>query len=189
MTKNKVNRHKSSALTLATLSYCDNCLLWHLSTVTIAFCLCLLCLLSHLPTLILAYSYTCLLSNLPTLKFAYSQICQLSHLPTLTLANSHTCLLTHLPTLKLAYSHTCLPLNSLRTQQMQSVTDRQTGLLTNMVTYRDANVVYNSLNTYICASLPSNTLKNSKKAKRVRQMDGPTDQHGEHGTRILLITH
>ena len=63
-------------------------------------------------------------------------------------------------------------------QKMQSVTDRRTDLLTNAVTYKDANVVYNSLNTQICASLPLNSLKNAKKAKRDRQTDGPTDQHG-----------
>ena len=60
----------------------------------------------------------------------------------------------------------------------QSVTDRQTDLLTNTVAYRDDNVVYNSLSTQICASLPLNSLKNAKKAKRDRQTDGPTDQHG-----------
>ena len=63
-------------------------------------------------------------------------------------------------------------------QKKQSVTDRRTDLLTNTVTYRDMNVVYNSLNTQICASLPLNSLKNAKKAKRDRQTDGPTDQHG-----------
>ena len=64
-------------------------------------------------------------------------------------------------------------------QKKQSVTDRRTDLLTNMVAYRDANVVYNSLNTQICASLPLNSLKNAKKAKRDRLTDGPTDQHGD----------
>ena len=61
----------------------------------------------------------------------------------------------------------------------QSVTDGRTDLLTNMVTYRDGNVVNNSLDTQICASLPLNSLKNAKKAKRDRQTDGPTDQHGD----------
>ena len=64
-------------------------------------------------------------------------------------------------------------------QKKQSVTDRRTDVLTNMVAYRDANVVYNSLSTQICASLPLNSLKNAKKAKRDRQTDGPTDQHGD----------
>ena len=64
-------------------------------------------------------------------------------------------------------------------QIKQSVTDRRTDLLTNIVAYRDANVVYNSPNTQICASLPLNSLKNAKKAKRDRQTDGPTDQHGD----------
>ena len=61
----------------------------------------------------------------------------------------------------------------------QSVTDRRTDLLTNMMTYRDGNVVNNSLNIQICASLPLNSLKNAKKAKWDRQTDGPTDQHGD----------
>ena len=62
---------------------------------------------------------------------------------------------------------------------MQSVTDRRTDLLTNTVTYRDVNVVYNSLSTQICASLPLNSLKNAKKPERDRQTDRPTDQHGD----------
>ena len=53
----------------------------------------------------------------------------------------------------------------------------QTDGRTNTVTYSDANVVYNSLDTEICAPLPLNSLKNAKKAKWDRQMDGPTDQH------------
>ena len=57
--------------------------------------------------------------------------------------------------------------------------DRWTDLLTSMVTYRDANVFYNSLKTLTCATLPLNSLKNAKKAKRDRQTDGPTDQHGD----------
>ena len=71
------------------------------------------------------------------------------------------------------------------------MTDRRTDLLTNTVTYRDVNVVFNSLNTQICASLPLITLKNAKKlsvtelvlnslkkpkkAKRHRQTDLPTN--------------
>ena len=61
----------------------------------------------------------------------------------------------------------------------QSVKDGRTDLLTSMVTYRDANVFYNSLKTLTCATLPLNSLKNAKKAKRDRQTDGPTDQHGD----------
>ena len=61
-------------------------------------------------------------------------------------------------------------------QKKQSGTDRRTDLLTNMVTYRDANVVYNSLNTQICASLPLNSLKNAKKQSGT---DRRTDQHGD----------
>ena len=62
-------------------------------------------------------------------------------------------------------------------QKKQSVADRWTDLLTNMVAYIDANVVCNSLSTQIYASLPLNSLKNAKKAKRDRQTDGTTDQH------------
>ena len=44
--------------------------------------------------------------------------------------------------------------------------------MTNMVAYRDTNVVYNSLNTQICASLPLNSLKKAKKQSGTdRQMD------------------
>ena len=60
--------------------------------------------------------------------------------------------------------------------QKRSVTDRRTDLLTNMVTYRDAKVVYNSLDTQICASLPLNSLKNAKKAKWDRPTNRPTDR-------------
>ena len=63
---------------------------------------------------------------------------------------------------------------------MPTLTLTQTdGLPTVTVTYRDANVVYNSLNTQICASLPLNSLKNTKKAKWDRQTNRPTDQHGD----------
>ena len=62
-------------------------------------------------------------------------------------------------------------------QKKQSVTDRRTDLLTNMVTYRDANVVNNSSNTKICASLPLNSLKTQKKQSGTdRPTDRPTDQ-------------
>ena len=47
-------------------------------------------------------------------------------------------------------------------QKKQSVTDRRTDLLTNMVAYRDVNVVYYSLDTQIYASLPLNSLKMQK---------------------------
>ena len=62
-------------------------------------------------------------------------------------------------------------------QKKQSVTDGRMDLLTNMVTYRDANVVYNSLNTQICASLPLKSLKNAKKQSGTDQpTNRPTDQ-------------
>ena len=58
-------------------------------------------------------------------------------------------------------------------QKKQSVTDRWTDLLTYMVTYRDANVAFNSLDTQICASLPLNSLKTQKKQSGT---DRPTDR-------------
>ena len=62
-------------------------------------------------------------------------------------------------------------------QKKQSVTDRRADLLTNMVTYRDANVVYNSLNIQICASPPVNSLKTQKKQSGTdRPTDRPTDR-------------
>ena len=90
---------------------------------------------------------------------AYCETCLLWHLPTVTLAFCDTCPLSHWPTLTLAYSHFCLPLR----KKKQSLSDRRTDLLTKMVNYRDANVVYNWLNTLICASLPLNSLKMQKK--------------------------
>ena len=187
-----------------TVALCDSCPLWHLPSLTLAFCD--TCLLSPMPTLTLAYFHTCLLSHLstltlanshlPTLTLAYFHTCLLSHLPTLTLAYSHTCLLSHLPTLTLACSHTCL-LSHLPTltfaylyaKKKQSLTDRRTDLLTKMVNYRDANVVYNWLNTLICASLPLSSLKMQK--SKARQTGGrtywPTWWLIE--TRMLFITH
>ena len=72
-------------------------------------------------------------------------------------------------------------------QKKQSVTDRRTGLLTNTVTYRDANVVYNSPNIQICASLPLNSLKTQKKQSGTdrptdRQTDRPTDRQTDRPT-------
>ena len=82
---------------------------------------------------------SCVLKHLPTVKLAYCDTCLLWHLPSVTLAHSHTGLLSHLPTLT--------ALHSLKTQQKQSVTERRTDLLTNTVTYRDANVLFIALNT------------------------------------------
>ena len=68
-------------------------------------------------------------------------------------------------------------------QKKQSVTDGRTDLLTNMVTYRDANVVYNSLNTQICASLPLKSLKMQKKQSGTdRQTDQPTNRPTDQPT-------
>ena len=58
------------------------------------------------------------------------------------------------------------------------MTDRQTDLQTNTVTYRDVNVVFNSLNTQICVSLPLITLKNAKKLR----VTGPTDRQTDRQT-------
>ena len=69
-------------------------------------------------------------------------------------------------------------------QKKQSVTDRRTDLLTNMVTYRDANVVFNLLDTQICASLPVNSLKTQKKQSGTdRPTDRPTDQPTDRPTK------
>ena len=68
-------------------------------------------------------------------------------------------------------------------QKKQSVTDRRTDLLTNTVTYRDANVVYNSLDTQIYASLPLNSLKMQKKQSGTdRPTDRPTDRQTDRPT-------
>ena len=69
-------------------------------------------------------------------------------------------------------------------QKQQSVTDRRTDLLTNTVTYRDANVVYDSLNTQIYASLPLNSVKTQKKTKWDRPTDRPTDRHSDLLSRV-----
>ena len=57
-------------------------------------------------------------------------------------------------------------------KKKQSMTDRWTDLLTNTMTFRDANVVYNPLNTQICAFLPINSLKTQK---RQSGTDQPTN--------------
>ena len=67
-------------------------------------------------------------------------------------------------------------------QKKQSVTDRRTDLLTNTVTYRDANVVFNSLDTQIYASLPLNSLKMQKKQSGT---DRPTDRQTDRQTDIV----
>ena len=64
-------------------------------------------------------------------------------------------------------------------KKSKSVTDRRTDLLTNTVTHRDVNVVLNSFNTQICASLPLITLKNAKKLSVTGPTDRPTDRHGD----------
>ena len=74
---------------------------------------------------------------------------------------------------------------ALKTQKKKSVTDRRTDILTNTVTYRDANVVHNSLNTQICASLPVNILKTQKKQSGTdRPTDRPTDRQTDQQTDI-----
>ena len=68
-------------------------------------------------------------------------------------------------------------------QKKQSVTDRRTGLLTNTVTYRDANVIHNSLNNQICAPLPLISLKMQKKQSGTdRQTDQQTDRPTDRRT-------
>ena len=69
------------------------------------------------------------------------------------------------------------------------MTDRRTDLLTNTVTYRDANVVYNSLNTQIRASLPVNSLKTqkSKVGQTDQQTDRQTDRQIDRLTKLLVV--
>ena len=129
-----------------------------------------------------AYLHICILAHFYTCTFAYLHIYTLAHIHTCTFANLHICILAHFHTCTFApNTQICasLPLNSLKTQKKQSGADRRTDILTNTVTYRDANIVNNSPNTQICASLPLKSLKNAKKAKWDRQTDGPTDQHGD----------
>ena len=61
---------------------------------------------------------------------------------------------------------------------------RRTDLLTNTVIYRDVNVVFNSQNTQICASLPLITLKNAKKLSVTGPTDRPTDRQTDRQTEI-----
>ena len=61
------------------------------------------------------------------------------------------------------------------------------------MTFRDANVVYNSLNTQMCASLPLNTLKNAKEAKSMARIHKHADRHTDRQTyklryRLLVTT-
>ena len=78
-------------------------------------------------------------------------------------------------------------------QKKQNGTGRQMDLLTKMVTYRDANVVnnslntvYNSLNSQICASLPLNSLKTQKKQSGTdRPTARPTDRQTDRQTDIV----
>ena len=63
----------------------------------------------------------------------------------------------------------------------------RTDLLSNMVAYRDVNVVYYSLDTQIYASLPLNSLKMQKKQSGTdrqtdRQTDRPTDRQTDIAT-------
>ena len=65
-------------------------------------------------------------------------------------------------------------------QKKQSVTDKRTDPLTNTVTYRDANVIYNSLNTQIYAPLPLKSLKTQKKQSGTdRQTNKPTNRQSD----------